>query len=62
VRLRFCTFQAQGPSAWAAPSFVVQDAFVAHHEPGDTPDELDPAQVQRVARLCLATAWLLANP
>jgi hypothetical protein len=35
--------------------------FPAYHEPGDTPDQLDPAQVQRMARLCLATAWLLAN-
>jgi Zn-dependent M28 family amino/carboxypeptidase len=35
--------------------------FPAYHEPGDTPDRLDPAQVQRVARLCFATAWLLAN-
>jgi hypothetical protein len=35
--------------------------FAAYHEPGDTPDQLDPAQVQRVARLCFATAWLLAN-
>jgi len=35
--------------------------FPAYHEPGDTPDQLDPIQVQRMARLCLATAWLLAN-
>jgi hypothetical protein len=35
--------------------------FPAYHEPGDTPDGLDPAQVQRVARLCFATAWLLAE-
>ncbi|HVN30938.1 MAG TPA: M20/M25/M40 family metallo-hydrolase [Thermoanaerobaculaceae bacterium] len=35
--------------------------FPAYHEPGDTPDQLDPTQVQRLARFCLATAWLLAN-
>jgi len=36
--------------------------FPAYHEPGDAPDQLDPVQVQRVARFCVATAWLLANP
>ena len=35
--------------------------FPAYHEPGDTADGLDPAQRQRVARLTLATAWLLAE-
>ncbi len=35
--------------------------FPAYHEPGDTPEKLDTAQVQRVARLALATAWLLAR-
>ncbi len=35
--------------------------FPASHEPGDTPDTLDATQVQRVARLALATAWLLAG-
>jgi len=35
--------------------------FPAYHEPGDTPDALDPAQVQRMARLVLATAWLIAD-
>jgi Zn-dependent M28 family amino/carboxypeptidase len=35
--------------------------FPAYHEPGDTPDKLDASQVQRVARLALATAWLLAD-
>ncbi len=35
--------------------------FPAYHEPGDTPDGVDPAQVQRVARFCLATAFLLAD-
>jgi len=33
----------------------------AYHEPGDTAEALDAAQVQRVARLALATAWLLAD-
>lgn len=33
----------------------------AYHEPGDTAEALDCAQVQRVARLALATAWLLAD-
>ena len=35
--------------------------FPAYHEPGDTPETLDATQVQRVARLALATAWLLAD-
>jgi hypothetical protein len=35
--------------------------FPAYHEPADTTDQLDPAQVQRMARFCLATAWLLAD-
>ena len=35
--------------------------FPAYHEPGDIPDKLDAAQVQRVARLAFATAWLLAD-
>jgi len=35
--------------------------FPGYHEPGDTPDQLDPVQVQRMARFCLATTWLLAN-
>ena len=35
--------------------------FPEYHEPGDTPAGLDPAQVQRVARLALATAWRLAD-
>ncbi len=33
----------------------------AYHEPGDTAESLDSEQVQRVARLALATAWLLAD-
>ncbi|MGE5235211.1 MAG: M20/M25/M40 family metallo-hydrolase [Acidobacteriota bacterium] len=36
--------------------------FPGYHEPGDTAESLDAGQVQRVARLALATAWLLANP
>ncbi len=35
--------------------------FPAYHEPGDTPEALDATQVERVARLAFATAWLLAN-
>jgi hypothetical protein len=35
--------------------------FDGYHEPGDTPDTLDAAQVRTVARLAFATAWLLAN-
>ncbi len=34
--------------------------FPAYHEPGDTAETLDPAQVQRMARLVFATAWHLA--
>jgi hypothetical protein len=36
--------------------------FPAYHEKGDTAEALDPAQVQRMARLALATAWRLAEP
>jgi hypothetical protein len=35
--------------------------FPGYHKPEDTPDHLDPAQVRRMARLALATAWLLAD-
>ena len=35
--------------------------FPAYHEAGDTAEALDPAQVQRMARLALATAWRLAE-
>jgi hypothetical protein len=35
--------------------------FPGYHEPGDTPENLDPAQVRRMARLALATAWRLAD-
>jgi hypothetical protein len=35
--------------------------FPEYHQPGDTLDRLDPEQVKRMARLVLATAWLLAD-
>lgn len=35
--------------------------FPGYHEPTDTPDKVNPEQVRRVARLCLATAYLLAD-
>ncbi len=35
--------------------------FPAYHEAGDTAEALDPAQVRRMARLALATAWRLAE-
>jgi Zn-dependent M28 family amino/carboxypeptidase len=35
--------------------------FPAYHEPGDTAEALDPAQVQRMARLAFAAAWRLAE-
>jgi hypothetical protein len=35
--------------------------FDAYHEPGDTAEKLDPAQVLKMARLALATAWHLAH-
>lgn len=35
--------------------------FPDYHQPGDTLDRLDPEQVRRMARLALATAWLLAD-
>lgn len=35
--------------------------FPGYHEPGDTPEHLDPAQVQRLARLAFATAYTLAD-
>ncbi len=35
--------------------------FPEYHQPGDTLDQLDPEQVKRIARLVLATAWLLAD-
>jgi hypothetical protein len=35
--------------------------FAGYHETGDAPANLDPAQVQRMARLAFATAWRLAD-
>jgi hypothetical protein len=35
--------------------------FPEYHGKGDTPENLDPAQVQRMARLAFATAWRLAD-
>ncbi len=35
--------------------------FDGYHEPTDTPDRLSAGQVQRMARLALASAWLLAD-
>ena len=35
--------------------------FPEYHTPGDTLERLDPEQVRRMARLVLATAWLLAE-
>lgn len=35
--------------------------FPGYHEPSDTPENLDPEQVQRMARLAFATVWLLAQ-
>lgn len=37
------------------------DYFPDYHKPGDTLDKLDVGQVKRMARLVLATAWLLAD-
>jgi hypothetical protein len=35
--------------------------FPGYHAPGDTPENLDPAQVERMARFAFATAWHLAD-
>lgn len=35
--------------------------FEGYHEPIDTADRLDAAQVRKMARLALATAWLIAD-
>jgi Zn-dependent M28 family amino/carboxypeptidase len=35
--------------------------FPGYHEPGDTLENLDPGQVERMARLAFATAWLIAD-
>jgi hypothetical protein len=40
---------------------LLREFLPTYHEAGDTPDQLDPAQARRMARLCLATAWLLAD-
>ena len=37
------------------------DFFPQYHSPGDTAAALDAGQVRRIARLCLASAWLLAD-
>jgi hypothetical protein len=44
-----------------APSFVVEDPFVACHEPDDSPDELDPTWVQRVVGFRPDTVRPLVN-
>jgi hypothetical protein len=36
--------------------------FDGYHEPTDTVEKADPGQVLKMARLALASAWLLANP
>jgi hypothetical protein len=51
--------------AWRGVKFVrfFGNYFEGYHEPADRIEALDPAQVLRVARLALASAWLLAeNP
>jgi Zn-dependent M28 family amino/carboxypeptidase len=35
--------------------------FDGYHEPTDTVEKLDPVQVRKMARLALASAWLLAD-
>jgi hypothetical protein len=35
--------------------------FDGYHEPTDTAEAIDPQQVQRMARLAFASAWLFAN-
>jgi len=35
--------------------------FPDYHKPGDTAEALDPAQVERIARLAFAAVWLLAD-
>jgi hypothetical protein len=35
--------------------------FKGYHEPGDTPSGVDPKEIEKTARLALATAWLLAD-
>jgi hypothetical protein len=35
--------------------------FPGYHEPEDTPEHTDAEQARRIARLCFAAAWMLAN-
>lgn len=51
------------PFARAGVPFVrfFGNYFPGYHTPGDTADQVDPAQVLKVARLAFATAWLLAE-
>ena len=35
--------------------------FRGYHEPSDTPAGVDPKEIEKTARLALATAWLLAD-
>jgi hypothetical protein len=49
--------------AWKGVPFVrfFGNFFDGYHEPIDTPDRLDAGQVLKMARLALASAWLLAD-
>jgi hypothetical protein len=51
------------PFARAGVPFVrfFGNFFPDYHKPGDTPDQVDPAQALKITRLALATAWLLAE-
>ena len=35
--------------------------FPGYHEPSDTPDQVNPGQVLKMARVAFATAWLIAD-
>jgi hypothetical protein len=35
--------------------------FKGYHGPGDTPEGVDAREIEKTARLALATAWLLAD-
>ncbi len=35
--------------------------FKGYHEPGDTPAGVDPKEIEKTARVALASAWLLAD-
>lgn len=52
------------PFARAGVPFVrfFGNYFPDYHRPGDTAERIDPAQVLKMARLAMATTWLLANP